>query len=47
MSGFIGAMTLIGALAFPFIMMPLLWRRMKRVRDQSYEKSEPVRREAV
>jgi len=47
MSGFIGAMTLIGALACPFIMMPLLWRRMKRVRDQSYEKSEPIRREAV
>ena len=47
MSGFIAAMMLIGAIAFPFVMMPLMWRRMKRVRNQSYEKSEPVRREAV
>jgi len=47
MSGFIAAMTLIAALAFPFIMMPLMWRRMKRVRASSYETSEPARREAM
>ncbi|GHC99792.1 hypothetical protein [Novosphingobium pokkalii] len=27
---------LIGAVFFPFIAMPLLWRRMKRVRDGAY-----------
>jgi hypothetical protein len=26
--------------AFPFIMMPLLWRRMKRVRAQTYRARE-------
>lgn len=47
MNGFIAAMMLIGLIAFPFIMMPLLWRRMKRVRNQTDEKSEPVPREVV
>jgi hypothetical protein len=41
MSGFVAAMTLLGAVLFPFIMMPLLWRRMKRVRDQSYAERTP------
>ena len=32
---------LVGAVAFPFIAMPLLWRRMKRVQAQAYRWSEP------
>ncbi|MES2054445.1 MAG: hypothetical protein V4564_00780 [Pseudomonadota bacterium] len=28
--------------AFPFIAMPLMWRRMKRVRSQAYDNSGPV-----
>jgi hypothetical protein len=28
-------------------MVPLLWRRIKRVRNQSYVELEPVRRDAV
>jgi hypothetical protein len=47
MSGFVGAMTLIGAVIFPFVMMPLLWRRMKRVRDQSYAERTPQRHTAM
>ncbi|MCW3835927.1 hypothetical protein ACFQ1E_07740 [Sphingomonas canadensis] len=34
---------LIFAVAFPFIAMPLMWRRMKRVRGQVYgEREEPL-----
>jgi hypothetical protein len=27
------------ALLFPFVMMPLLWRRMKRVRSEAYRRT--------
>lgn len=27
------------ALLFPFAMMPLLWRRMKRVRSEAYRRT--------
>ncbi|QNA84926.1 hypothetical protein G4G27_13665 [Sphingomonas sp. So64.6b] len=33
---------IVACVAFPFVAMPLMWRRMKRVRNQSYEGSEPV-----
>lgn len=46
MSGFVAAMILIGTVLFPFVAMPLLWRRMKRVRDSAYSDSEPMGREA-
>lgn len=45
MNGLVGAIVLVGAILFPFIAMPLLWRRMKRVRDQAYSESAPQRRE--
>lgn len=39
MKDFLGFVLFIGGIALPFIAMPLLWRRMKRVRDQSYRES--------
>lgn len=36
----------IACAAFPFIAMPLLWRRMKRVRNQAYSGSEAQSHEA-
>lgn len=38
----IGLLILLACVAFPFVAMPLLWRRMKRVRNQAYVRSEPV-----
>ncbi|MDB5705841.1 MAG: hypothetical protein JWN66_2957 [Sphingomonas bacterium] len=45
MGGFVSLTVLIGTVLFPFVAMPLLWRRMKRVRDGAYEESAPQRRE--
>jgi hypothetical protein len=42
MGGAIDLLITLACVAFPFVAMPLLWRRMKRVRNQSYERSEPV-----
>lgn len=37
----------IAAVAFPFVAMVLMWRRMKKVRDKAYRESEvPNRTEA-
>jgi hypothetical protein len=38
----IGVILVLAAILFPFAMMPLLWRRMKRVRAQTYDRAEPV-----
>lgn len=40
MGGFYHAVIIIIALLFPFVAMPLLWRRMKRVRDDAYHASK-------
>lgn len=32
----------LAALAFPFVAMPLLWRRMKRVRTEAYRRTRPA-----
>lgn len=37
----LGSFLILVALLFPFIAMPLLWRRMKRVRDQTYRQGTP------
>ena len=47
MNGPVGAILLILATLFPFLAMPLLWRRMKRVRDHAYDKSPPPKRETA
>ncbi|RHW18141.1 hypothetical protein D1610_06555 [Sphingomonas gilva] len=41
----LGNFLILLAMLFPFIAMPLLWRRMKRVRAQAYRQSKPERRE--
>ncbi|MFL9841647.1 hypothetical protein ABS767_11790 [Sphingomonas sp. ST-64] len=46
MGNMLALLIILGGIAFPFIAMPLLWRRMKRVRDASYDAArarEPVR----
>ncbi len=43
MEGFFGFLIFVGAVAFPFVAMPLMWRRMKRVRAQVYEEAEAPR----
>lgn len=40
MSGIVGPAVVLALIAFPFAMMPLLWRRMKRVRAQTYHARE-------
>ncbi|TAK07685.1 MAG: hypothetical protein EPO38_12410 [Rhizorhabdus sp.] len=40
MNGFAHAPIIGAALLFPFVAMPLLWRRMKRVRDEAYRASK-------
>ncbi len=45
MSGFGAFLFTLGALIFPFVAMVFLWRRMKRVRDQTYRDRKPDRRE--
>lgn len=47
MSVSVEAICLLVAALFPFIAMPLLWRRMKRVRDHAYNKAPPPKREAA
>lgn len=39
MGDFLGAMLILGCVLLPFVAMPLLWRRMKRVRDGAYQDS--------
>lgn len=39
MTDLIALLILLGGVAFPFIAMPLLWRRMKRVRDAAYREA--------
>lgn len=39
MADFLSAMVIIACLLLPFVAMPLLWRRMKRVRDRAYRQS--------
>ncbi|WP_447725352.1 hypothetical protein [Sphingomonas koreensis] len=39
MGDFLHAMLILGCVLLPFIAMPLLWRRMKRVRHQAYQDS--------
>jgi hypothetical protein len=43
MASFIILLLIVVGMLFPFVMMPLMWRRMKRVRAQAYEAapSEP------
>ena len=36
MGDLLALLIILGGIAFPFIVMPLLWRRMKRVRDTTY-----------
>lgn len=43
MAGFGGFLIFLAALAFPFVMMPLMWRRMKRVRARVYDESADPR----
>ena len=43
MAGFFGLMIFLAAVAFPFVIMPLMWRRMKRVRASTYEERETPR----
>jgi hypothetical protein len=33
---------LVAAILFPFVAMPLMWRRMKRVRSKTYDQVEPA-----
>jgi len=40
MADFFGFLIFLAAMAFPFVMMPLMWRRMKRVRASAYEAAE-------
>jgi hypothetical protein len=47
MSGPVAAIMLITAALFPFLAMPLLWRRMKRVRAHAYDKAPPPKRETA
>lgn len=39
MGDFLRAMLIIGCVLLPFVAMPLLWRRMKRVRARAYQDS--------
>lgn len=40
MADFLQVLVMIGAVLFPFVAMPLLWRRMKRVRSQAYREHQ-------
>lgn len=45
MADFFSLVFLLGAVAFPFVAMVLMWRRMKRVRAKAYDDAETPRRE--
>jgi len=45
MADFFSLMLLMGAVAFPFVAMVLMWRRMKRVRAKVYGDVETQRHE--
>ena len=45
MADFFSLVLLMGAVAFPFIAMVLMWRRMKRVRAKVYDDAETPRHE--
>ena len=40
MGDLLALLIILGGIAFPFIVMPLLWRRMKRVRDTTYQEAK-------
>ncbi|RYG87910.1 MAG: hypothetical protein EON59_06035 [Alphaproteobacteria bacterium] len=40
MTDIVALLIIFGGIAFPFIAMPLLWRRMKRVRDATYHEAK-------
>ncbi|WP_439538632.1 hypothetical protein [Sphingomonas sp.] len=44
MTDIVALLIIVGGIAFPFIAMPLLWRRMKRVRDASYREARAKER---
>ncbi|KRB82753.1 hypothetical protein ASE00_12050 [Sphingomonas sp. Root710] len=47
MGAFFHLLFTIGAVAFPFVAMVLMWRRMKKVREKAYhESASPNRAEA-
>jgi hypothetical protein len=39
MADFLHAIVILACVLLPFVAMPLLWRRMKRVRDRAYQGS--------
>lgn len=45
MSDFVQSVISIAVIAFPFVAMPLLWRRMKRVQQNAYRGQEKAARE--
>ncbi len=45
MNRWMEAILVFGPVLLPFIAMPLLWRRMKRVRDEAYRAREAERPE--
>jgi hypothetical protein len=44
MTDLLALLIILGGIAFPFIAMPLLWRRMKRVRDATYREAREKER---
>ena len=44
MTDLLALLIILGGIAFPFVAMPLLWRRMKRVRDASYREAKAKER---
>lgn len=44
MTDILALLIIFGGIAFPFIAMPLLWRRMKRVRDATYREAREKER---
>ncbi|SEK01771.1 hypothetical protein SAMN05518849_12735 [Sphingobium sp. AP50] len=44
MNDIINLAIVLGCLALPFVAMPLLWRRMKRIRNQTYQQQKQDRR---
>ena len=44
MNDIINLAIVLGCLALPFVAMPLLWRRMKRIRNETYQQQKQDRR---
>lgn len=45
MNGFFHALFTVACVVFPFVAMALMWRRMKRLRDQAYRENRPTHHE--